>query len=54
MNNPEYKKSSMKQENTNQNFSLALNQFKKNKYDVHKDATGSSNRSFIKNNLTMY
>ena len=29
MNNPEYKKSSMKQENTNQNFSLALNQFKK-------------------------
>jgi len=26
----------------------------KNKYDVHKDATGSSNRSFIKNNLTMY
>ena len=43
----EYKKSSMKQENTNHNFSLALNQFKK-KYDVHKHATDSSNRSLLR------
>jgi len=43
----EYQKSSMKQENTNHNFSLALNHFK-NKYDIHKHATGLSNRSLLR------